>query len=156
MSQCSRILEVLRDHRIHDMREIHQRAGTMRLNSRIAELRSRGHNIVCFKTGGVYRYQMLSELDAERAGPADSNRPSPVSGSENTGTVRARDVAVMDLVFDATESADGDPGTPSRGLSPLLDSPALPDPAGRGVLAGPDALSPDITECPAQLILEAA
>lgn len=49
MSQTSRVLAVLKDGNPHSIEEIHERAGSMRLNSRIAELRTRGHNIVCIR-----------------------------------------------------------------------------------------------------------
>ena len=47
MSQVARILAVLRDGKSHTVREIHQRAGYSRLNSRVAELRERGYVIRC-------------------------------------------------------------------------------------------------------------
>lgn len=76
MSQNSRILDVLADGRAHTTRVIHERAGFSRLNSRIAELRSRGYVIECFhvpgKTGSDgYGYRLLSERSDRRAG----NRP---------------------------------------------------------------------------------
>lgn len=50
-SQNERILEVLADRKPHTVTEIHERAGTCRLNSRISELRKRvrteGLDIVC-------------------------------------------------------------------------------------------------------------
>lgn len=45
MSQCAAILEVLADGGWHSVREIHARAGYSRLNSRVSELRERGHRI---------------------------------------------------------------------------------------------------------------
>lgn len=41
MSQNDRILAVLADRRPHTVTEIHERAGTCRLNSRISELRKK-------------------------------------------------------------------------------------------------------------------
>lgn len=93
-SQVDRIYEVLRDGKPHRMEEIHQRVGFCRLNSRISELRDRGHNIVCHKTGGHYTYTLLpapaltSEgadlVGADRSGvglPAESSHGSaPTSG----------------------------------------------------------------------------
>lgn len=58
-SQCDGILAVLADGRPHRMEEIHQRVGFCRLNSRVAELRKRGHHIECDKTGGRYIYRLL-------------------------------------------------------------------------------------------------
>lgn len=60
MSQCDRVLAVLADGHPHTIDEIHDRAGTMRLNSRVAELRKRGHDIVCTRDGATYRYQLVS------------------------------------------------------------------------------------------------
>lgn len=62
-SQTSRILAVLKDGHEHSCAEIHQRAGFSRLNSRIAELRSRGHVIRCRQLPGkagpkAYLYQL--------------------------------------------------------------------------------------------------
>jgi hypothetical protein len=58
MSQCSQILALLKDGKPRRMEEIHQHAGFCRLNSRVSELRRRGHDITCDKTGGVYTYQL--------------------------------------------------------------------------------------------------
>lgn len=59
-SQCARVLAVLSDGRPHTMTEIHRRAGTMRLNSRVAELRKRGYPIApCKRVNGEYVYQLL-------------------------------------------------------------------------------------------------
>lgn len=63
-SQCSRVLAVLADGLPHRMQEIHQRAGFMRLNSRISELRQRGHHIVCDKAGHAYIYTLLPADEA--------------------------------------------------------------------------------------------
>ena len=57
-SQNDRILAVLKDGREHEMRDIHRIAGFCRLNSRISELRSRGHVISCRREGGNYFYQL--------------------------------------------------------------------------------------------------
>jgi hypothetical protein len=63
-SQCARVLSVLADGKPHTVPDIHRRAGTMRLNSRVADLRKQGHNIVCErvpgrKGAGAYRYTWL-------------------------------------------------------------------------------------------------
>lgn len=58
-SQCDLILEFLSDGQRHDMRAIHAAVGFCRLNSRVSELRKRGHNIVCDPAGGKYVYQLL-------------------------------------------------------------------------------------------------
>lgn len=79
-SQCDLILEVLADGRLHSFREIHAHAGFCRLNSRIAELRKRGHNIPpCDKTGGDYRYQLLT-------GPLVEPDPTIPSRSSTAGS----------------------------------------------------------------------
>lgn len=54
-SQCSRVLDVLRDGRPHTVAEIHRLAGFSRLNSRVAELRERGHVITCSHIEGAGR-----------------------------------------------------------------------------------------------------
>lgn len=67
-SQATRILRVLSDRKPHTVTEIHRRAGTSRLNSRVAELRpklrAQGLEIECTRIDGVptgpdaYRYQL--------------------------------------------------------------------------------------------------
>lgn len=64
VSQCDRVLNVLADGQLHPVPEIHDRAGTMRLNSRVAELRKRGHTIECVRVPGAtgaaaYAYRLL-------------------------------------------------------------------------------------------------
>jgi hypothetical protein len=65
-SQCSRVLAVLADGRSHTVAEIHSRAGFMRMNSRVAELRSRGYDIRCSHIEGAgrgpeaYAYTLVS------------------------------------------------------------------------------------------------
>lgn len=106
MSQCARVLEVLADHRFHSIQEIHQRAGTMRLNSRIAELRKRGHDIQHIqqwnpRLRGFDHYYVLrrplegaaaiSRTAAPSSGPAGNSRErngasTPRFGLRATGT----------------------------------------------------------------------
>jgi hypothetical protein len=71
MSQCKQILQVLADGREHEMRDIHREVGFCRLNSRVAELRSRGHDIVCRRAGGSYFYRLVlnEAAPAQRAAP---------------------------------------------------------------------------------------
>lgn len=69
MSQTARILEVLRDGRHHSVAEIHRRAGTSRLNSRVADLRAKGYDIRCTTIQATphterYLYQLLSSPEA--------------------------------------------------------------------------------------------
>ncbi len=52
-SQCSRILAALGDGLPHTTAEIHSAAGFSRLNSRVAELRSRGFVIECVRLDAV-------------------------------------------------------------------------------------------------------
>jgi len=79
-SQCDRVLEVLADGRPHTITEIHERAGTMRLNSRISQMRSRGHNIVCERVGQDYRYTLIPPLDEPEP------LPQQTSGSSSGAT----------------------------------------------------------------------
>ena len=61
-THCQRVLDVLADGKPHTTRDLYRKAGPMILHSRVAELRKRGHNIVCEHiagkgTGaGAYRY----------------------------------------------------------------------------------------------------
>lgn len=83
-SQTNRVLDVLKDGLLHPVPEIHERAGTMRLNSRVAELRKRGHNIICVRQPGqtgaaAYAYQLL---DGQSPSPAVEERaagPQPAA-----------------------------------------------------------------------------
>lgn len=63
-SQCGRILRVLSDGRPHTVPDIHRKAGTSRLNSRVADLRRHGYVITCERVAGrkgasAYRYQLV-------------------------------------------------------------------------------------------------
>ena len=60
LSQNDRILAVLQDGREHEMRDIHRIAGFCRLNSRVSELRKRGHVITCRREGSNYIYQLVT------------------------------------------------------------------------------------------------
>lgn len=69
MSQCAAILRVLRDGQVHSVREIHERAGFSRLNSRITDLRKQGHSIDHFCVEAVSQvdrhvYRLVSSPDA--------------------------------------------------------------------------------------------
>lgn len=86
MSQSSRILDFLSDGRARTVREIHAACGFSRLNSRVAELRSRGHNIVCERVTGEtgsdgFTYQLVGALAAP---PAPS--PSPIRGADGAAS----------------------------------------------------------------------
>lgn len=84
MSQCERILALLQDGREHEMHDIHRAVGFCRLNSRVAELRARGNDIVCRKQGGLYHYRLLAPLNASETQPAptDCTRRSAGGDSE--------------------------------------------------------------------------
>lgn len=86
-SQCARVLEVLQDGQPHPVPEIHDRAGTMRLNSRVAELRKQGHNIVCSRVPGRsgaagYAYQLVGSVKDAAPGVlrVPENEPQGASG----------------------------------------------------------------------------
>lgn len=81
ISQCDRVLLVLSDRETHAVPEIHERAGTMRLNSRISELRQRGHTIECVRLPGrtgaaAYAYRLLDPT----ASAAVSHRAEDTGG----------------------------------------------------------------------------
>lgn len=78
-SQCDRVLEVLSDGQWHTIAEIHERAGTMRLNSRISELRQRRDLVIeCSPAGPNSKYRLLGSLSDE----ADL---TPVASSRDDG-----------------------------------------------------------------------
>lgn len=84
-SQCDLILRVLRDGAWHSAAEIHQRCGYSRLNSRIAELRRRGHNIPpARRVEGAsgpeaYEYRLIPGVVEETARIAREPLPDGVS-----------------------------------------------------------------------------
>ena len=81
MSQCSRVLEVLRDGKPHSIQEIHERAGTMRLNSRVSDLRSMGWFITYYRKDGLHTYQLLYGIVREAQGAGCSAAPDGNPGS---------------------------------------------------------------------------
>ncbi len=92
MSQCDRILEFLSDGREHEMRDIHRAVGFCRLNSRVAELRKRGHHIECRKTHREFFYTLLSEPDlgagTQETVPASTRKDDAGSGSLSSEQLR--------------------------------------------------------------------
>lgn len=76
MSQSADLLALLSDGQPHEMRDIHRAIGFCRLNSRVSELRGRGHLIECDKSGGQYVYRLLSRPLAETAQEEGSLRVS--------------------------------------------------------------------------------
>lgn len=87
MSQCARVLAVLQEGGWKSIDEIHNRAGTMRLNSRISDLRDQGHNVEYRYINGQHSYRLLSEPEATQgANSSDKARSSEFrqsSGSES-------------------------------------------------------------------------
>ena len=92
--QCARVLDVLSDGEKHTVREIHERAGTMRLNSRVSELRRRlkreGSTIICTKVAGLpgpdaYEYQLVP-LDT-----AETGSSAAASGTDGFGVALPRE-----------------------------------------------------------------
>lgn len=85
MSQCASLLAFLSDGEPHEMTAIHRAIGFCRLNSRVSELRARGHRIVCDKTGGRYVYTLVGEpLEGGSAASLGrgASAESPSSGPE--------------------------------------------------------------------------
>jgi hypothetical protein len=91
MSQASRVQEYLADGKERTIEEIHEACGTMRLNSRVAELRKkRGLNIVCrtVKVNGhrTYAYQLLGSLEPLASSPLHGgNDGNGAGGSSEDG-----------------------------------------------------------------------
>lgn len=92
MSQCDQILAVLADGRPHSYLEIHERVGFCRLNSRVSELRERGHEITCDKTGGDFVYQL---------------RPAPLGDGSSCPPLGRRDPAGLELTQREEPSPSG-------------------------------------------------
>lgn len=110
--QWKRIVAVLADRRPHSMQEIHAKAGFCRLNSRVSELRSRGYEITCDKTGGNYIYTLVSTPDDLLDEPA----AGAVAGS-SSGTS-------ADPTASLSVNADPDPGDPDDARSNLTLFPS--------------------------------
>jgi hypothetical protein len=84
-SQNDRVLAVLADGLPHSAAEIHRRAGFSRLNSRVAELRSKeGLRIVCEHVGGTgseaFHYTLLPE-PAEKTLEREQSSESAFAGA---------------------------------------------------------------------------
>jgi hypothetical protein len=109
MSQCSRVLEVLRDGKPHSIQEVHDRAGMMRLNSRISDLRNMGYNIAYFRKDGLHTYQLLDFGTVREGQP--TRRGGETDGAASHGPPSNRSVA----------SPPTEPGNPP---SPEVESPA--------------------------------
>ncbi len=86
-SQNDRVLQVLADGEWHTSRELHERAGYMRTNSRVSELRTHGHRILGESVPGEtgtdgYRYRLVAPL-SERPG-AGIGRDSVATRDDRT------------------------------------------------------------------------
>lgn len=93
-SQNARILQVLADGQPHSAAEIHRRAGFMRLNSRVAELRSKeGLEISCEQIGPsgpeAFIYQLHTRLESTSTpcgeGAVQAARAPAVPDTEDVG-----------------------------------------------------------------------
>src|SRR5688572_12152151 len=101
MSQIALILEVLKDGAPHSVPEIHQRAGTSRLNSRISDLRKKGYAIQCWRVPGktgaaAYMYQLIDE-------PGGPEVPLPVRLTGEVPDVKQLQLTT-DLIAPRTEN----------------------------------------------------
>jgi hypothetical protein len=112
VTQGQRILAILNDGKRHSHHEFY---GFCVLHSRISDLRKKGHSIVCFKTGGVYEYQLFGSVQEPGLVPAigGADRDRPALGPSRHGPPEP-----------SVSEADGDCAGP--GLSP---SKAPPGPA---------------------------
>lgn len=100
-SQCDQILAVLRDREWHTTAEIHRRCGFSRLNSRISDLRKRGHVIDSDRIEGVpigpdaYKYLLVATSEEVARDCADS-LPGPASDATSSDAV---DEPIVDPAF---------------------------------------------------------
>lgn len=97
-SQNSRLLAVLADGRWHVSRELHERCGYMRTNSRISELRAHGHHIlgesVPGKTGcDGYRYKLAASPPLEESVEESTAGSMSSAGSLSGEQLTFEDVA---------------------------------------------------------------
>lgn len=93
MSQCAAILDVLADRQWHTVADIHSRAGYSRLNSRVSELRDRGHEIECETVEGDravdrYRYRLVASPRALADPDGPGLRPDVVGIVERAHPAR--------------------------------------------------------------------
>lgn len=117
-SQCDRVLAVLADGNVHTITEIHERAGTMRLNSRISELRARGHTIVCGRSYHrdakgrpvrTYWYRLADSL------PEPPAPPSPGGSGSEAGPCAANTRAAPALWTSGASTSPKQPTPQERG-----------------------------------------
>lgn len=141
-SQTSRILAVLWDCKHHSVAEIHRRAGTSRLNSRISDLRKMGCSIELSRRAGrkgaqSYVYRLLAEpatiemprehVEWERAqAEAQQRRDSvPRDGVHRFRLYGVRDGDVLDLLATAEDEHDLGPQILRLGREGALRSVCL-------------------------------
>lgn len=110
-TQNSRILDVLTDGGWHTCAAIHQRAGFSRLNSRVAELRTRGYMIECRHVEGAARGPEAYEY--RLVGTPGAGEPWGVAG------LPASDTASVDPCGDVAVSSPA-PGASARETPPDL------------------------------------
>lgn len=101
-SQASRVAQLLSDGRWHTASEIHRRCGTMRLNSRVAELRkTRGWEMCEFIKGetrgpDAYRYRLVGTSERDEASQAVVARPAAVDGGHRSPASSRSDALAAD------------------------------------------------------------
>ena len=101
MTQGQRILAILSDGKRHSHHEFY---GFCVLHSRISDLRKRGYEITCFKTGGTYEYQLVGAVREGEAVGADGlaadsalpHGPSDISGPSVSQTPESAETGSPD------------------------------------------------------------
>lgn len=98
-SQNARLLAVLADGRWHVSRELHERCGYMRTNSRISELRAHGHNILGESVPGKigtdgYRYRLIVRDSSGEGAVSHVAEEGPRSPTPPTGAPDAQEPGV--------------------------------------------------------------
>lgn len=141
MSQNARILEVLGDGKHHSMREIHARAGFMRLNSRVSELRCQGYEIECWREGRDYIYRLNGRtLDSASAAKADGESVSPRSPSPSGLALAESSVSAPNPAAVQTPQVSTAPASRDGADTLQLFECEIDESAGlRGAYSEPDA-----------------
>lgn len=109
-SQGTRVAQLLSDGRWYTASEIHRRCGTMRLNSRIAELRkTRNWDIVCEHIAGekmgpnAFRYRLVGTSDGDEARAAGPPAPAALTN----GAVRSSSPSGASAGLPGASDSDG-------------------------------------------------
>jgi hypothetical protein len=89
VTHCDQLLQVLSDGRPHDHRQLY--ALGMVVHSRVNDLRSKGHTILCWREGDTSFYQYVSEL-TERVTVANPG----VAAVRSSGWTSTRSVSSSD------------------------------------------------------------